>query len=429
MKYIERELKKGITLHLINTDKFKTNLIAIFLSTKLTREDVTKNALLSSVLRRGTQNLKTQEEISKKLEDMYGAEFNSGLDKIGKNHVLKFYIESINDEFIPKDTGNLLKESIEILSDIIFNPLNDGNKFNKEYTEQEKENIRQIIEAKKDNKAKYAAFRCMEEMYEGKPEGLYKYGYIEDLAKIDEENLYEYYKKLINECKIDIFISGNLDNIKAEELIENEKNIKVLSIRDANYTINKLQEKEAVSKENIVEESMDVTQGKLVIGYDVLLNDEQIKNDNIKYIGMLYNSVLGGSANSKLFQNVREKASLAYTTNSSFAYNSGNIFVSAGIDIPNYNKALEIIKQQIEDMKNGDFTEEDIENAKKTIISNIISIDDEQDTEIIYYLGQVLSGQNTSLEDYSKKIESVTKEQIIEFAQNIKINTIYFLKK
>ena len=426
MRCIEKEIKKGITLHKINTDKFKTNLIAIFLSTNLSRENVTTNAVLSSVLRRGTKNLKTQEEISKKLEEMYGAEFNSGLDKIGKDHVLKFYIESINDEFLPQDDNNMLKSSIQILSDIIFNPLNDGNKLNSEYVQQEKENVRQLIEAKKDNKASYAAFRCMEEIYKDQPEGLYKYGYVEDLDKLDEKNLYEYYKTLINECKIDIFVSGNLENVNVEEIIENDENIKNLCPREPNYTINKAKKKNPVEKENVVQESMDVTQGKLVIGYDVTVDENTLQN--LKYIGIVYNTILGGSANSKLFQNVREKASLAYTTSSSYAYNSGNIFVSSGIDIPNYEKALEISKKQVEDMKNGDFTDDDIENSKKTIISNISSIEDEQDTEIIYFLGQVLSGQNVSLDEYVKKIESITKEQIVDFANTVNVNTVYFLK-
>ena len=427
MKYSKKELKNGITLHLINTDKFKTNLIAMFLSTSLTRKNVTKNAVLSSVLRRGTQNLKTQEDISKKLEEMYGAEFNSGLDKIGKNHVLKFYIESVNDEYLPQNVNNMLKQSIDILLDVVLNPLVEDNKLNKEYVEQEKENIRQIIEAKKDNKAAYASFRCMEEMYKDSPLGLYKYGYIEDLKEINEQNLYDYYKSLIKNCKIDIFVSGNLENTNIEEII-NQDNFSNLNERNADFNINKPDKKSVLEKERLIEESQEVTQGKLVIGYDVGFNEEMLNNIDYKYIGIVYNSILGGTANSKLFQNVREKESLAYTTNSNFSYVSGNVFVNAGIDISNFKKALDISKKQVENMRNGEFDETDIENAKKTIISNILSIDDEQDTEIIYFLGQALSGKKVTLEEYVDMINKVKKEQIVEFAKMVKINTIYFLK-
>ena len=421
-------MKKGIKLHTINTNKFKTNLIAIFLSIPLTRENVTKNALLSSILRRGCQKYKTQEEISKKLEEMYGAEFNCGLDKLGKNHVLKFYIESINDEFLPEAKENMLKQSIEILSEIVFNPLAENNGFNEEYTNQEKENVKQIIEAKKDNKARYALFRCVEEMFKDKAEGLYKYGYVEDLENINAKNLYEYYKELIDTCKIDIFVSGKLENTNIEQLIEQDQNFSNLKEREPKYNINKPEEKNPIQEVNNVEEKLDVTQGKLVIGYDVEASKQEIEDEKFRYIGMLYNAILGGTATSKLFQNVREKASLAYTASSSFSYYTGNIFVNAGIEIDNFEKATEIIKEQIEDMKQGNFSEEDIENAKKTIVSNIAGISDEQDTEIIYFLGQELSGRNISLEQYAQFVQDVKKDEIEDFARKININTIYFLR-
>ena len=421
-------MKKGIKLHTINTNKFKTNLIAIFLSIPLTRENVTKNALLSSILRRGCQKYKTQEEISKKLEEMYGAEFNCGLDKLGKNHVLKFYIESINDEFLPEAKENMLKQSIEILSEIVFNPLAENNGFNEEYTNQEKENVKQIIEAKKDNKARYALFRCVEEMFKDKAEGLYKYGYVEDLENINAKNLYEYYKELIDTCKIDIFVSGKLENTNIEQLLEQDQNLSNLKEREPKYNINKPEEKNPIQEVNNVEEKLDVTQGKLVIGYDVEASKQEIEDEKFRYIGMLYNAILGGTATSKLFQNVREKASLAYTASSSFSYYTGNIFVNAGIEIDNFEKATEIIKEQIEDMKQENFSEEDIENAKKTIVSNIAGISDEQDTEIIYFLGQELSGRNISLEQYAQFVQDVKKDEIEDFARKININTIYFLR-
>ena len=421
-------MKQGIKLHTINTNKFKTNLIAIFLSVPITRENVTKNSLLASVLRRGCEKFKTQEEISKKLEEMYGAEFNCGLDKIGKNHVLKFYIESINDEFLPQNGENMLKQSIEIISEIVFNPLIQNNGFNEEYINQERENVKQIIEGKKDNKARYALFRCVEEMYKDKPEGLYKYGYVEDLGDINAQNLYNYYKELINTCKIDIFISGKLDGINKEKLVEENENISRLQERNPLFTVNKPEQKNGSKQERKVEEKLDVTQGKLVIGYDVDASKEDIENKKFRYIGMLYNAILGGTATSKLFQNVREKASLAYTASSSFSYYTGNIFVNAGIEIENFEKATDIIKEQIQAMKQGDFTEEEIENAKKVIISNIAGISDEQDTEIIYFLGQELNGNNVSIEQYVGFVQTVNKKEIEDFAKKISINTIYFLR-
>lgn len=288
----KEEIKKGIMLHKIDTEKFKTNLVAIFLSIKLSRENVTKNAVLSSVLRRGTKQMPTQEEISKKLEEMYGADFNCGLDKTGDNHILKFYIETVNDEYLPQDAENMLKQSIEKLSEIVFNPYLENGTFKKEYVDQEKEKIKQIIEAKKDNKARYAKERCIEEMYKNEVTGLYKYGYIEDLEKINEQNLFEYYKELLNRCKIDIFISGNLKNAKVREMIEEDENIGKLSEREPDFKVSEVEIKAPVEKENVITESMDVVQGKLVIGLDIEIDEEDLKNEDLRYQAFVYNSLL-----------------------------------------------------------------------------------------------------------------------------------------
>lgn len=421
MKYNEIDIKNGIKLHTIKTEKFKTNLIAVMLTTKLDRKNITKNALIPAVLRRGTKFMQTQEEINKKMEDMYGASFDCGLDKTGDNQILKFYMETVNNEFLPQDAENMIKSSIEKIFEIIFNPYLENGVFKKEYVEQEKENIKQIIDGKIDSKARYALDRCIEEMYKNEPFGLYKFGYVEDLKDINEKNLYEYYLELIKTCKIDIYISGIVDE-NIHNIIKQNENIEKLEERKPDF-----KEFELVKKENEeakeIQESMEVTQGKLIIGLDVNILDK-----DARYKIMIYNSLLGGSANSKLFQNVREKASLAYTASSSYYRFKNNIFINCGIDISNYQKALEIIKKQIEDMKNGDFTDEEIENAKNGIIASIKTIDDEQDTEITYYFGQELSGTKTSLEGYIENIQKVNKADILEVAKQISINTIYFLK-
>jgi len=422
MNYKKEDIKKGITVHKINTNKFKTNLFAIFLTTKLNRENVTKNALLTAVLRRGTNKLPSQEEISKQLENMYGASFDCGVEKTGDNHIMKFYLESINNEFLPEQE-NLSKECLEILLDVVFNPYIEDEKFKQEYVDGEKENLKQIIQGKIDNKSRYAYDRCVEEMYKNEPYGLYKYGYIEDLDKIDAKNLYEYYLELINNAKIDIFVSGKLDDNIIYEIKENTT-IQNVKERNAVYNINKENElKGKIDEPKIVTESMQITQGKLILGLDVLDN----KKEN-KYATSVYNIILGGSANSKMFQNVREKASLAYTAGSTYLRQKDNVFIKCGIDIPNYEKALEIIKEQLKQMENGEFTEEDIQNAKTIIDSSVGSIPESQDSEITYYFSQELSDEFVSLDDYIKKINEVKKEHIIEIAKEIQINTIYFLK-
>lgn len=409
-------LKPGINLHIINTNKFKTNLVAVFLTTPLNKENVTKNALIPMILRRGSKTLKNLEEINNKLDEMYGASFDCGIDKTGDNQILKFYMESINNNFLPENE-NLLKESIEVLFDLIFNPEIKNNSFKDEYVNSEKENLKQIIQGKIDNKAKYAYERCVEEMYKGKPFGLYKFGNIEELEKINAKELYEYYKKLIAECKIDIFISGEID-----ENIEKDV-VSILNLNEREPVYNKKSEElEEGRNTQTIEEHKDVSQGKLVIGLQVGKKDK-----DSKYSAIIYNAILGGTPTSKMFQNVREKAHLAYVAGSNYVRQKNNVFIRCGIEIENYQKALDLIKVQIEDMKKGDFTEEDIKNAKTSIISTIEAIPEEQDSEITYNFGQEISGQKMKYEEYEQKINEVTKQSIIDIANSVKIDTIYFL--
>ena len=417
MAYKKMILKEGITLHNINTEKFKTNLCAVFLTFPLEYQNATKDTLIALMLKRGSKNLKTREEITSKLAELYGAELDSGIEKSGDNHVLKFYLESLNEDYLPKDE-DLLKQSISVLLDIVFNPNINNNEFNKEYLEQEKNNLEQIINSKIDNKAMYALNRTIEEMYKGKPYGIYKYGYVEQLKEITASNLYEYYKKLIDTCKIDIFVSGN--NINVEDLKDNPI-IKELKERKSNYVRQGLGSNE--NKEKVVEEKMDISQGKLVIGMDL-----NLKEDNLRFGAQVYNTILGGSASSKLFKNVREKASLAYTVSSNYMKLKSNIFIRAGIEIENYDKTVEIIKEQLKDMEESNFSEEDINQAKRTILSSINNIEEEQDIELSYYYGQELSDKMMTIEEYKNNIEKVTREEINSVAKSLSINTIYFLR-
>ena len=417
------EIKKGIKLHLIKNDIFKTNLILVMLTVPIKRETVTLNALVPFLLKRGTMNLQEQGEISKALEEMYGASYDCGIDKIGDNQALKFYIETINDNYALK-TENLMKQAIDLLLEIVFNPLLENGKFKDEFLEGEKENLRNIIEAKKDGKDFYAFNTCIEAMYGKNGFGLYKYGYSEDIDDISIDSISKHYNELIKEAKIDIYVSGDFKDEDIENIILENENIIKLKDREENFIINNCstESKEIVENINEVKEKMNITQGKLVIGLDILLN-----KPDMQYVGIVYNSILGDGASSFLFQNVREEAGLAYTAKSQFNRMKNNIFIRCGIEIKNYEKAVSIIKEQLENIKNSSFTDEDLKNAKTYIISGIKGIESEQDTEIVFYIGQEISRIRNTTAEYIKKIEAVTREDIVEIAKNIQINTIYFL--
>lgn len=425
MKYIKQNIKDGVTLHLIINENFKTDFSVVFISIPLEKENITKNALIPAVIKNGSKKYNNYQLINEELEMLYGASFDCGLDKTGDNLVLKFYIESINDNFLPEKNENL-EQVLNLLLEIVFNPLVENESFKNQYVELEKRNLELLINSVKDDKDIYSYEKCINIMYKNSGYGLSKYGNIEDLKTINSENLYNRYKEIISKGKIDIIVSGNYEKENIQRQIEENQFIKNLNSREDILNINnfKTEIKEKIDNPETVKEEMDVTQGKLVIGLDILPNNLE----DFRFIAIMYNAIFGNGVNSKLFQIVREKESLAYTAKSEYVVQKNNIFIRCGIECEKYDKTVELIKVLLEQMKNGEFTEEDINKTKEYIISGIDSISEEQDTQILYLFGQELSKLPLKTEEYKEKIKAVTKEQITEFAKSIQLNTIYFLK-
>ena len=425
MRYTKREIKEGIKVHLIKNDNFKTDFTVVFLTIPLEKENITKNALIPAILRSGSHKYETYQKISEELEILYGASFDCGIDKTGDNLVLKFYIESINDNYLPQINNNLEKV-LEILLDIIFDPKVTNDEFEAEYIEIEKRNLEMIIKAQKDDKDQYAYDRCINIMYNNSGYGLSKYGNLEDLQAINSHNLYEQYKQLIDNAKIDIIISGDYEEEKILNYVETNELIKKLNPRKEKININKYSTeiKDKKDKANEINEELDIVQGKLVIGLDILPNEL----GDFRFISILYNAIFGNGVSSKLFQIVREKESLAYTAKSEYIAQKNNIFIRCGIECQNYEKATELIKKLLEDMKNGEFSEEDITKAKDYILAGVDAINEEQDSQILFLFGQELTKMPLTIEEHKNNIQKVTKEQIVEFANKIQLNTIYFLK-
>ena len=417
------ELKDGIKAHLICTDKYKTDIACIILTTELKRESVTKNALIPFMLKRGTQKYPSQYKINVELDNMYGASFNCGVDKYGDNVVLKFFIETINNSY-SFNNDNILEKSLNMLLDIVFDPVKENGHLSSDIFNSEKENLKKIIESKIDNKDAYALENCISSMYAEEGFGWYKYGYVNDLDSITIQNLSEYYNWLIDNTKIDIFVSGDISRENVKSILESNECLNKLKPRSSAYILNNesTESKQIVEKAREIKEEMNISQGKLVIGLDILE-----KKDNYIATALVYNAILGDGANSMLFQNVREKEGLAYSARSSFIKQKSNIFIRCGIEIENYKKALDKIKVQLDNIKNGKFSDEDIENAKIYLISGIKNIEEEQDTEIVYYIGQEISNTHKSVQKYIEDIKSVSKEDIVAIANSIQINTIYFL--
>ena len=413
------EIGKNVNLTLIPESKFKTNLVSVFISRRLNREEVTKNALLPAVLKSGCSKYKTISQLTDREEELYGAYLSAGISKRGENQILGFSILSVNEKYLDE---KILGQSIELLNEVINNPLVVDGGFNEEYLKIEKEIRKDIIIGIINDKANYAMNRATEIMFEGEPYSISGRGYVEDLDSINGVNLYEHYKKVLKTSPIEIIVEGEFDEDEVVDLIKQKFTFERGEIID----IPKSEYYKEVEEVKQIHETMDIAQGKLVMGYRC--NVDYL--DKQKFYSLLLGSrILGGGADSKLFINVREKESLCYTIYSTIQKNKSVMFICSGIEAENYDKTISLIKKQLQSIKDGDITETEISNAKIGFIDSLNSLNDEIGRVSDFYFSQYIAKDNSSIGEIKDIINNVTKEDIIEAVKDVELDTIYFLSK
>lgn len=415
------ELKKRIKLHYIKKENFKTDCAFVTLTIPLNRENSTKNALLAYMMMRGTNKYTDQYILNKALDNVYGANISVSFDKVGDNVSLRFNLETIANEYA-LNGENILKEAMGILLEVVFNPLMENGVLSEAFIDIEKKHLLKIIRAEKDNKDSYAYKRCMMETFGENGFGVNLYGYEEDVEGLTVEGLTEHYRQIVSTSRIDIVFSGRRPLEEIEDIILNDENIKKLEEREdiLDFSTNSI---ETVEKASEITDHMDVVQGKLVLS---LISN--FKNENQKIIGQVYNMILGGSANSLLFQNVREKNGMSYSISSIFVKLKNTVFIRCGIEIDNYIKAMRLIYSQLDYIKDGKLEDKEIDDAKVALCAALDGLKEEQVPEMFYYLGQDFSGENMSIDEYKEKIKAVSKENIVEFANSLKVKVIYLLR-
>ena len=413
------EIGKNVKLTLIPESKFKTNLISVYIQRKLDRNEVTKNALLPGILKSGCNKYKTLGQLTDREEELYGSYLHAGASKRGESQVLGFSILSVNEKYLDE---KILGQCIEFLNEIINNPLVIDGGFNEEYLNIEKEILKDSIMSIINDKGNYAMKRTNEIMFEGEPYSINGKGYIEDLDTIDRVSLYEHYKEVLKTSPIEIMIEGEFEESEVVELIKEKFQFDRGNIID----IPKEEYYKEVDEIKEVKENMDIAQGKLVMGYrcNVDYLDEE------KYYSLLLGSrILGGGADSKLFINVREKESLCYTIYSTIQKSKSTMMVCSGIEAQNYEKTVNLVKEQVQKLKDGDITESEISNAKIAFINSLNSLNDEIGRISDFYFSQSISKNKSDLDQIKNMINKSTKEDIVEAVKNIELDTIYFLSK
>lgn len=416
MEYIKID-KQAYKIHFIKTDKFKKVKIRINFKEKTTKEKVVYRNMLSLVLLEATKKFNTRRLLDIECENLYNIGVGAGTSNSGNYHLLRFNTTFLNEKYTEK---GMMEESFKFFLEFIFNPNVIDGKFESQTFNNAKNILKEDIESYADNPGRFAFSRIYEIMC---PNSVIKYrstGYIEDLEKVTEENLYEYYKELLTNNEIDIFIIGNIDVKQMEKIIADNFNIDSIKHEQLAHIV---KQDEFRTEPRVIKENKNINQSILILGSKL----KDITEFERKYVLVLYNYILGGSADSKLFKEVREKNSLCYSISSTHSGIANLEFISAGIDKENYDKAVELIKAEIKNMEDGNFTEEDINQAKITFLASLKEIEDTANGIINIYEAHEYLDYDL-LEERAKEIEKVTKEDIINVSKKMYLDTIYLLE-
>ena len=415
MKYKKIDMG-AYNLHIINTNKFKTITVEVNFREKIKKENITKRNILKEILLNTSNTFKNERELIKETENLYDLKLLSSNMRIGNYSNMSFKIRFLNEKYTEK---NMNEYSISFLMDLLFNPDIKDNSFRKEIVNKAKNKIEKNINSIKDNKLKYTLLNLLKAT-KNKPYSYNPYGYLEDIEKIDEKNMYEYYKKIINDNKVDVFIVGNISEKEIKELFKEKFKIKTFKKKNKDILIEELHSKTKVDK-IIEKDQANQTQLTILCSLNGLTEFER------KYVVLVYNELLGGSSNSLLFDTIREKNSYAYYINANVKPYDNTLLIYSGIENENSEQVIKLIKKTLQKITKGDFTDNILNNSKETIISSINSSKDSPAGIINTYYAKELVNSKL-FEERIDNISKITKKNIIDISKKIHMQKIYILE-
>jgi predicted Zn-dependent peptidase len=409
----------NIRLHVLPTDRFKTYAISAYIGSPLREDRVTPIALTPFVLRRGTANLPETKQFRERLDELFGAGFGFDIYKRGDYQMVHFRLDIIQDNFVGGNQS-LLKQALQFLGDAITNPVTEEGHFRTKYVQSEKENLRKRIESVINDKVRYAGERCIEEMCKNEPYRLRALGTLEALESLNEEGLYDQYRTWLQESPIDLYVVGNTTLEEVESYVSAAFAPK--SQPSPDYRMNT--EFRVPEHVHTVVEELDVKQGKLNLGIRLPVTYA----DPEYAAALMYNGILGGYPHSKMFLNVREKESLAYYASSRFDGHKGILTIQSGIEMDNYEKALDIIQKQLDAMRAGEISSLEMTQTRAMIENQLREMNDSAFEMIGFDFNSILSGKERSVPELIEGVASVDVQAIQDVASKTALDTVYFLR-
>lgn len=411
-----REIMQDVFLTYLPAQHFKTSRLTLNLVTGLDRASASANALLPAVLRRGTVRCPDMESLSAALDTLYGANIDYTVRKKGERQCVGFAAGFIDDGFTPHGE-RLLEPVAQQLGELLLEPVTRDGCFLSEYVDSEKANLIDAIRALKNDKRDWADIRLMQEMCAGEPYSVLRLGDEETAGAITADALYRHGQELMASSRVELIYCGGAEERRVEDAV-----LSALAKlpRGSQTPLPPVRRAAAPETPRCIIETMDVTQGKLAIGYRCTSDD---------YPAMvLANLIFGGTSNSKLFLNVREKHSLCYYASSSYARSKGILTVSSGVEVTDFERAEEEIERQLHAVQQGDWEDWEQEGALQAIRTSLLSLTDSQGALENFYLGQIASGATETPEELAAELQQVTKERIVAAARTVTPDTVYFLR-
>lgn len=415
-----KRLADGVELAVSQTDKFKTGLLSVTLTIPLDADTATAGALIPEVLGRGSRNHPDMERLSSAADELYGASLGPVVRQRGESQCVSFLCSFIDDRYA-LDGSAVLEPAAGLMGEVLLDPVLQDGVFQQGYVEQEGANLADRIHARMNDKRSWAIFRLIQEMCEGERYAVDKLGDAEQAQAMTPEKLWAGYRSLLSNAKVTFYYGGAAQPERVEDAVR-QSFAPLLSGRSA--PVHCQVEARPRGPVRTVTDSMDVTQGKLAMGF----RTGGITMGSGDYPAlMVCNALYGGSANSKLFVNVRERLSLCYYASSALDKIKGLMVVSSGVEPAQFDRAQEAILNQLDAVQRGDFTQDELVAAARTVANGLRGRLDSQ--------GQVEDDQLTRLlfrtdgegEDLIRSVESVTADQVVQVAKELRLDTVYRL--
>ena len=414
------ELQPGVWLTAVQTKKFKSSVLGAQFLAPLTAQSAAVNALTPMVLRRGTAKHPDLESLSAALDELYGGSLEPMVRKKGETQCVGF-VGSFLDDAYTLNKEQVLEPAAALLSELIGAPYTRDGAFCPDYTRQEKANLIDRIKAQVNDKRQYAQIRVVAEMCAGEPFGVDKLGSMEAVEAIMPQTLWEGYQTLLNQARVELYYCGSADPERVQAAFH-----PLLTVLPAGKRAGLVRpaKKKAPKTPRRVEEALDVTQGKLAMGFRTNCDawDEHYP------ALMLVNAIYGGTTTSKLFMNVREKLSLCYYASSGLMNDKDVMLVSSGVEFDKVGQAEGEILSQLYKCQAGDFSDDELEWARRSVVSTLRTTLDTQSRMEDYWLSQSAAGLTEGPDDMAARVEAVTRAQVVEAAQDLTLDTVYFLK-